>query len=171
MLYVLLLGMLHAACDLSFHEALCFIFHASGHVARGMIIVMPSCFIPCAFPNYRGCQAWNSVDKCWHYWNAFTEEEGRPDQGNMNHVSCFMELLSHVSCYVGCHASCLIPYHKLSTSRFMLHLMLHVMTYVLLHVVLASSCDVACPHHVLSLIHIWRCRRYAVCRSRWSPYH
>ena len=24
---------------------------------------------------------------------------------------------------------------------------------------------------VLSLIHIWRCRRYAVCRSRWSPYH
>ena len=25
--------------------------------------------------------------------------------------------------------------------------------------------------HYLSLIHIWRCRRYAVCRSRWSPYH
>eukprot|EP00826_Nyctotherus_ovalis_P004165 TRINITY_DN10870_c0_g2_i4.p1 TRINITY_DN10870_c0_g2~~TRINITY_DN10870_c0_g2_i4.p1 ORF type:complete len:282 (+),score=74.72 TRINITY_DN10870_c0_g2_i4:640-1485(+) len=24
---------------------------------------------------------------------------------------------------------------------------------------------------VLSLIHICRCRRYAVCRSRWSPYH
>ena len=24
---------------------------------------------------------------------------------------------------------------------------------------------------ILSLIHIWRCRRYAVCRSRWSPYH
>ena len=23
----------------------------------------------------------------------------------------------------------------------------------------------------LSLIHISRCRRYAVCRSRWSPYH
>eukprot|EP00826_Nyctotherus_ovalis_P014232 TRINITY_DN13942_c0_g2_i1.p1 TRINITY_DN13942_c0_g2~~TRINITY_DN13942_c0_g2_i1.p1 ORF type:complete len:158 (-),score=16.72 TRINITY_DN13942_c0_g2_i1:13-486(-) len=23
----------------------------------------------------------------------------------------------------------------------------------------------------LSLIHICRCRRYAVCRSRWSPYH
>ena len=23
----------------------------------------------------------------------------------------------------------------------------------------------------LSLIHIRRCRRYAVCRSRWSPYH
>eukprot|EP00826_Nyctotherus_ovalis_P007620 TRINITY_DN11928_c0_g1_i2.p1 TRINITY_DN11928_c0_g1~~TRINITY_DN11928_c0_g1_i2.p1 ORF type:complete len:227 (+),score=75.42 TRINITY_DN11928_c0_g1_i2:581-1261(+) len=25
--------------------------------------------------------------------------------------------------------------------------------------------------HSLSLIHICRCRRYAVCRSRWSPYH
>eukprot|EP00826_Nyctotherus_ovalis_P030844 TRINITY_DN2462_c0_g1_i7.p1 TRINITY_DN2462_c0_g1~~TRINITY_DN2462_c0_g1_i7.p1 ORF type:complete len:199 (-),score=42.33 TRINITY_DN2462_c0_g1_i7:24-575(-) len=24
---------------------------------------------------------------------------------------------------------------------------------------------------LLSLIHICRCRRYAVCRSRWSPYH
>ena len=24
---------------------------------------------------------------------------------------------------------------------------------------------------LLSLIHIWRCRRYAVCRSRGSPYH
>ena len=23
----------------------------------------------------------------------------------------------------------------------------------------------------LSLIHIWRCRRYSLCRSRWSPYH
>ena len=23
----------------------------------------------------------------------------------------------------------------------------------------------------LSLIHIWRCRRAAKCRSRWSPYH
>ena len=25
--------------------------------------------------------------------------------------------------------------------------------------------------HELSLIHIWRCRRYSLCRSRWSPYH
>eukprot|EP00826_Nyctotherus_ovalis_P035341 TRINITY_DN3031_c0_g1_i7.p1 TRINITY_DN3031_c0_g1~~TRINITY_DN3031_c0_g1_i7.p1 ORF type:complete len:200 (-),score=57.82 TRINITY_DN3031_c0_g1_i7:28-627(-) len=27
------------------------------------------------------------------------------------------------------------------------------------------------PPFTLSLIHICRCRRYAVCRSRWSPYH
>ena len=26
-------------------------------------------------------------------------------------------------------------------------------------------------HKHLSLIHIWRCRRVTVCRSRWSPYH
>ena len=26
-------------------------------------------------------------------------------------------------------------------------------------------------HLGLSLIHIWRCRRYSLCRSRWSPYH
>ena len=26
-------------------------------------------------------------------------------------------------------------------------------------------------HSVLSLIHIWRCRRIERCRSRWSPYH
>ena len=25
--------------------------------------------------------------------------------------------------------------------------------------------------HMLSLIHIWRCRRSTLCRSRWSPYH
>ena len=27
------------------------------------------------------------------------------------------------------------------------------------------------PEKQLSLIHIWRCRRYSLCRSRWSPYH
>ena len=26
-------------------------------------------------------------------------------------------------------------------------------------------------HMHLSLIHIWRCRRSTLCRSRWSPYH
>eukprot|EP00826_Nyctotherus_ovalis_P038238 TRINITY_DN3573_c0_g1_i1.p1 TRINITY_DN3573_c0_g1~~TRINITY_DN3573_c0_g1_i1.p1 ORF type:complete len:184 (+),score=40.06 TRINITY_DN3573_c0_g1_i1:427-978(+) len=37
----------------------------------------------------------------------------------------------------------------------------------------ASSTKKLQPIHTkyLSLIHICRCRRYAVCRSRWSPYH
>eukprot|EP00826_Nyctotherus_ovalis_P056934 TRINITY_DN7770_c0_g1_i15.p1 TRINITY_DN7770_c0_g1~~TRINITY_DN7770_c0_g1_i15.p1 ORF type:complete len:229 (-),score=35.92 TRINITY_DN7770_c0_g1_i15:25-711(-) len=33
------------------------------------------------------------------------------------------------------------------------------------------SGDAKKADEVLSLIHICRCRRYAVCRSRWSPYH
>ena len=28
-----------------------------------------------------------------------------------------------------------------------------------------------CMVLILSLIHIWRCRRIERCRSRWSPYH
>ena len=28
-----------------------------------------------------------------------------------------------------------------------------------------------CLLQTLSLIHIWRCRRSTLCRSRWSPYH
>ena len=45
------------------------------------------------------------------------------------------------------------------------------------HELLCSSkyCDwiyYLCPQHSpLSLIHIWRCRRSTLCRSRWSPYH
>ena len=35
----------------------------------------------------------------------------------------------------------------------------------------ASFFKAPCKQQNLSLIHIWRCRRYAVCRSRWSPYH
>ena len=31
-----------------------------------------------------------------------------------------------------------------------------------------NICDIV---PVLSLIHIWRCRRSTLCRSRWSPYH
>ena len=32
-------------------------------------------------------------------------------------------------------------------------------------------CSVSTQDLGLSLIHIWRCRRYSLCRSRWSPYH
>ena len=39
-----------------------------------------------------------------------------------------------------------------------------------------SHCDTQTHRHwntllLLSLIHIWRCRRSTLCRSRWSPYH
>ena len=36
-----------------------------------------------------------------------------------------------------------------------------------------QSSEISALHHCqyLSLIHIWRCRRSTLCRSRWSPYH
>ena len=34
-----------------------------------------------------------------------------------------------------------------------------------------ASALVAAVARLLSLIHIWRCRRDVLCRSRWSPYH
>ena len=34
-----------------------------------------------------------------------------------------------------------------------------------------SQHDVSLQMYYLSLIHIWRCRRSTLCRSRWSPYH
>ena len=36
------------------------------------------------------------------------------------------------------------------------------------HVVISY---INCSAAILSLIHICRCRRYSLCRSRWSPYH
>ena len=37
------------------------------------------------------------------------------------------------------------------------------------HLQLPTQTTLTSP--VLSLIHIWRCRRITGCRSRWSPYH
>ena len=34
-----------------------------------------------------------------------------------------------------------------------------------------NICGAAFTERGLSLIHIWCCRRYSLCRSRWSPYH
>ena len=34
-----------------------------------------------------------------------------------------------------------------------------------------SKCSAIYQEYGLSLIHIWRCRRSTLCRSRWSPYH
>ena len=34
-----------------------------------------------------------------------------------------------------------------------------------------NLCKLTTFPKTLSLIHIWRCRRSTLCRSRWSPYH
>ena len=36
---------------------------------------------------------------------------------------------------------------------------------------LSLSFSISFILYLLSLIHIWRCRRSTLCRSRWSPYH
>ena len=43
--------------------------------------------------------------------------------------------------------------------------------YVLVHFKLLPLLCYRQIFMALSLIHIWRCRRAAACRSRWSPYH
>ena len=44
-----------------------------------------------------------------------------------------------------------------------------------LNKILHTKDDICYKHYYivsyLSLIHIWRCRRSTLCRSRWSPYH
>ena len=56
----------------------------------------------------------------------------------------------------------LLTYNKRSVLKNTIHLHLSVVFILIANFSLWYS---------LSLIHIWRCRRYAVCRSRWSPYH
>ena len=56
--------------------------------------------------------------------------------------------------------------------NFMLHTMLDATGVVLRVHYKHMKCDVLLSQgRVLSLIHIWRCRRIERCRSRWSPYH
>ena len=42
---------------------------------------------------------------------------------------------------------------------------------VLLNIMENTSKSISQLIYMLSLIHIWRCRRSTLCRSRWSPYH
>ena len=47
----------------------------------------------------------------------------------------------------------------------------HTWTYLFKSFLLTASKQIGHLCHDLSLIHIWRCRRSTLCRSRWSPYH
>ena len=42
---------------------------------------------------------------------------------------------------------------------------------LLCSILLCTQLLYSLPLLILSLIHIWRCRRSTLCRSRWSPYH
>ena len=41
----------------------------------------------------------------------------------------------------------------------------------LIYTIIQLTCSCTSSYDQLSLIHIWRCRRSTLCRSRWSPYH
>ena len=62
-------------------------------------------------------------------------------------------------------------HHKYSLDKYiyMNHLGFH--QYTLRRVHYKNSQHWHQSHEYLSLIHIWRCRRSTLCRSRWSPYH
>ena len=64
-------------------------------------------------------------------------------------------------------------HYRLSTSSSHLWCSLIVTTSweVKSHLITSSALGWIHLVHLLSLIHIWRCRRYSLCRSRWSPYH
>eukprot|EP00826_Nyctotherus_ovalis_P054004 TRINITY_DN7052_c0_g2_i11.p1 TRINITY_DN7052_c0_g2~~TRINITY_DN7052_c0_g2_i11.p1 ORF type:complete len:184 (+),score=49.19 TRINITY_DN7052_c0_g2_i11:1647-2198(+) len=64
---------------------------------------------------------------------------------------------------------------RLSVIKLFKALLLHdseeINQYFISNDLLAPLFDIIKMNRDLSLIHICRCRRYAVCRSRWSPYH
>ena len=69
-------------------------------------------------------------------------------------------------------------YHKLSRSKVKVVawygvLASKIVTFHQLIAWLSVNFVQTIPEHsaTLSLIHIWRCRRSTLCRSRWSPYH
>ena len=67
---------------------------------------------------------------------------------------------------------CCGPMYNELTSERRLFLCLKSCLWILVKALIGNKvprlarCDI-----ILSLIHIWRCRRLLTCRSRWSPYH
>ena len=57
-----------------------------------------------------------------------------------------------------------------SIHRFMLSV-LYILRSLISLVYVVHVCRGNLTSPSLSLIHIWRCRRSTLCRSRWSPYH
>ena len=79
--------------------------------------------------------------------------------------------------FVNCHDRCVTLFHSLLLSFYPPPLWIFIYLILLcllffLSLVLCFDCltSLFCVY-ALSLIHIWRCRRDVLCRSRWSPYH
>ena len=74
-------------------------------------------------------------------------------------------LVSTIASTIFCHGATI-----LSKSFHIFCKLLQATRWTVMCVVLLQLASTG-PHFRLSLIHIWRCRRYSLCRSRWSPYH
>ena len=66
------------------------------------------------------------------------------------------------------HSNCVSTLPKVKTSHFETTMADRFLECVRSNPLFATF---AASSLMLSLIHIWRCRRSTLCRSRWSPYH
>ena len=106
------------------------------------------------------CTALNftSTSSAFHYAHTHSLS-ALHSTSHLHPVHFTMHILTHsVHCtqlhiYIQCISLCTHT-HSLSALHSTSHL--HPVHYTM---------------HTLSLIHIWRCRRSTLCRSRWSPYH
>ena len=83
---------------------------------------------------------------------------------HMHHM--YIHLLAHTETVLHWHTNAHTHWHTCHThtDTCMSHTLTHIYTHTHSH-------KHKHTHAHLSLIHIWRCRRVTVCRSRWSPYH
>ena len=92
-----------------------------------------------------------------HHWSGWTETS---TENGVNQAGSRRRCSSHSS--VGSSDSCRSVMHVLYTS-------LAIFPHAVINWI--QIWRIWMPEMRLSLIHIWRCRRSTLCRSRWSPYH
>ena len=82
-------------------------------------------------------------------------------------IGQFNGICNYVTCHIS-HVTCHITHVTLRMSHVICQMVMLILgtcwaTFVFM-------CKLK-SEYLLSLIHIWRCRRRLRCRSRWSPYH
>ena len=104
-----------------------------------------------------------------------------------NHVSHCILHTCYMLCALSCagHSVAFVTHcckkyrHTLTYSNILQHAAWNTPAYRAAYMYIKEICSLIQwihePSHgieyILSLIHIWRCRRVSECRSRWSPYH
>ena len=106
------------------------------------------------------------------WWDWLCSLELRTPLGKVT----LMQNLRTLGCVTTCHGALKVFPKRYIRSKFQscqIELKLKMQSLLSLLIskmprlsILTHKCGI-----YLSLIHIWRCRRYSLCRSRWSPYH